>query len=43
MKAAAAAAFTSQVLPLGPGPLDGPVLHPAELACMLDGVELILW
>jgi len=43
VKASAAAAFTSQIAPLGPGPLDGPVLHPAELACMLDGVELVLW
>ncbi len=43
VKASAAAAFTSQIAPLGPGPLDGPVLHPAELASMLDGVELVLW
>lgn len=43
VKASAAAEFTSQIAPLGPGPLDGPVLHPAELACMLDGEELILW
>lgn len=43
VKATAAAAFTSQISPLGPGPLDGPVLHPAELARLLDGVELILW
>jgi len=43
VKAFAAAEFTSQLAALGPGPLDGPVLHPAELACLLDGVELVLW
>jgi len=43
VKASAAGAFTSQITPLGLGPLDGPVLHPAELACLLDGVELVMW
>jgi len=43
VKASAVAAFTSQISPVGPGPLDGPVLHPAELACLLDGVEVVLW
>lgn len=43
VKAAAVAAFTSQISPVGPGPLDGPVLHPAELARLLNGVEQVLW
>lgn len=43
VKASAVAKFASQIASLGPGPLDGPVLHPAELACMMDGEELILW
>jgi len=43
VKASAVVAFTSQISPVGPGPRDGPVLHPAELARMLDGVEVILW
>ena len=43
VKEAAAAAFGSQLVPLGPGPLDGPVVHPHELERMLDGTELLLW
>jgi LmbE family N-acetylglucosaminyl deacetylase len=43
LKAAAVAAFGSQLVPLGPGPLDGPVLHSHELDRMLDGTEVLLW
>lgn len=44
LKAAAAAAFVSQLSPVGPGGApDGPVVHPHEVAAMLDGEELILW
>lgn len=41
-KAFAVAAHSSQLEPLGPVPEDGPVVHPAELAAMLDGTELLL-
>jgi len=42
-KATAVAAFASQIEPVGPSPFDGPVVTRAELASLLDGVELILW
>lgn len=42
VKRAAVAAFATQVTPVGPGPHDGPVVHPEELDRMLDGVEVIL-
>ncbi|WP_116999225.1 PIG-L deacetylase family protein [Desertimonas flava] len=42
-KAAAAAAFVSQLRPVGAGPHDGPVVHPSELTAMLDGEEVLLW
>ncbi len=42
-KAEAVRAFTSQLEPLGPGAHDGPVVHPDELARMLDGTETVLW
>lgn len=43
VKASAAAAFVSQLQPVGPGPDDGPVVHPSELTAMLDGEEVVLW
>lgn len=43
LKAAAVEAFGSQLSPLGPGPHDGPVLHPHELDRMLDGTEVLVW
>jgi len=42
-KARAVACFASQLAPLGPDPLDGPVVHPHELATLLDGHEAVLW
>ena len=42
VKAAAVAAFVTQTTPVGPGPHDGPVVHPDELERMLDGVEVVL-
>ena len=42
LKRAAAATFVTQLVPVGPGPDDGPVVHPAELDRMLDGVEVVL-
>lgn len=41
-KAAAVACFRSQLVAAGPAPEDGPVVHPAELAAMLDGTEVVL-
>ncbi len=43
LKALAMACFASQLTALGPDPLDGPVVHPHELAAMLDGREAVLW
>jgi len=40
-KRAAAACFRTQVRPLGPAEEDGPVVHPHELAALLDGPELV--
>lgn len=40
-KSAAVAAFRSQLVALGPGPLDGPVVHPHEVAAMLAGPEVV--
>lgn len=42
-KARAAAEFGTQLRAVGPGPFDGPVLTPAELCCMLDGSETVIW
>ena len=42
-KAEAVGCFASQLVPLGPDPLDGPVVHPHELSAMLDGEEPVLW
>ncbi len=33
----------SQLKPLGPSPLDGPVVHPHEVAALLDGIEDLRW
>ena len=41
-KRAAAAAFTSQLAPLGPEPADGPVVRPESLAQMLRPYEVVL-
>lgn len=43
LKAHAADAFSSQLRSVGTSAEDGPVVHPAELECMLDGFETILW
>ena len=43
LKAEAVGAFVSQIEPVGPGEHDGPVVHPEELAAMLDGTEVVLW
>lgn len=40
-KRAAAACFRTQVHALGPAAEDGPVVHPHELAALLDGPELV--
>jgi len=42
-KRAAAACFESQLHPLGPSVVDGPVVHADELAVLLDGREELLW
>ena len=42
-KAEAVRCFTTQLVPLGPHPLDGPVVHPHEVAALLDGQEQVLW
>lgn len=42
-KVRAARCFTSQVEALGPEPEDGPVVHPGELAALLDGTEVVRW
>lgn len=34
---------TSQLQPLGPSPLDGPVVHPHEVDAFLDGIEELRW
>jgi LmbE family N-acetylglucosaminyl deacetylase len=39
----AAAAFASQLVAQGPSPLDGPVVHPHELAALLAGPEAVRW
>jgi hypothetical protein len=41
-KRSAVACFASQLRPIGPGPADGPVLHPEELAAMVDDTELVI-
>ena len=41
-KDGAVAAFVTQTSPVGPGPHDGPVVRPDELARILDGLELVL-
>lgn len=40
-KRAAAACFATQLHALGPDPEDGPVVHPDEVAALLDGPELV--
>lgn len=40
-KADSVAAYRSQVAALGPGPFDGPVVHPGEVAAMVAGPELV--
>jgi LmbE family N-acetylglucosaminyl deacetylase len=42
-KREAVACFASQLVPQGPDPVDGPVVHPHELDAMLDGHEDLLW
>jgi len=42
-KCQASACFESQLHPLGPSAVDGPVVHPAELDALLDGREEVLW
>ena len=41
-KATAVGLHRSQLVALGPRPEDGPVVHPHELALMLDGWEMVL-
>lgn len=41
-KADAVDRHRSQLVALGPAPEDGPVVHPTELAAMLDGTEVVL-
>lgn len=43
LKARAVDEFVSQIEPIGPGPFDGPVVQPAELAEILDGYETVIW
>ncbi|MEO6317226.1 MAG: PIG-L family deacetylase [Acidimicrobiales bacterium] len=43
LKARSVGCFGSQLTAVGPDPLDGPVVHPHELAAMLDGHEAVLW
>ena len=38
----AAECFTSQLMPLGPRPEDGPVVHPAEALALLSSTEQII-
>lgn len=38
-KRSAAQAFDSQIRPLGPAAVDGPVVHPHELEAMTSGIE----
>ncbi|CAN5543327.1 PIG-L family deacetylase [soil metagenome] len=42
-KRSALGCHRSQVEPLGPSPLDGPVVHPHEVLALLDGVEVLRW
>ncbi len=41
VKRAAVCEFRSQLIPLGPGPGDGPVVHPRELRALTSSTELI--
>lgn len=42
-KRAALDCHTSQLVAFGPDPADGPVLHPNEVALLLDGTEDVRW
>ena len=41
-KQKAVSCYATQLVPVGAGPHDGPVIHPDELDAMLDGTEVLL-